>query len=248
MTTTTAARRARTTGRRHIPFRIVAVLIALAFLVVFGVWQSILTPWVTFPDATDHGWTRTPELHRYTDSASAAAMAAVGLGALVLALRPVGRSALVAWVAAMLTVVGMSSGVSVILQQHQGVGGALVQAVATVALTAVPFVLLHPERRLVLRGGASGAAGPTGVARAGLVAIALAGIVLTLGAVARRLTGVVAESPLEDDVLGYVVLGLALILGSSICLTGRAGWRTLAAILGAVSLYGIVGGLSLAFG
>jgi len=245
MTAPTTTRAPRTATRRHVPFRIMALLLALVLLVMFSVWQSILTPWVALPDPTDHGWTRTPELHRHADSAAAVAMAAMGVGAFVAALRPAGRSGLVAWVAAMLAVVGAGSGVSGLLQQHQGLVGALVQGVVTVAVTAVPFVLLHPERRRVLRGGEPGDAGPRGVTRSGLVVLAVAGTALAAGAVVRRVAGVLAENPREDDVMSFVILGLALALGSAICLAGRAGWRPLAMILGGVALYGVVGAVSL---
>lgn len=245
MTATTARRAPRSATRRHVLFRIVAVLLALVLVVMFGVWQSILTPWVALPDPADHGWTRTPELHRHADSAAAVAMAAMGVGALVAALRPAGRSGLVAWVAAMLAVVGVGSGVSVLLQQHQGLVGALVQGVVTVAVTAAPFVLLHPERRRVLRGGEPVDAGPRGVVRSGLVVLAVAGTALAAGAVVRRVAGVLAENPREDDVISFVILGLAMALGSAICLAGRAGWRPLAMILGGVTLYGVVGAVSL---
>ncbi|WP_344293304.1 hypothetical protein, partial [Agromyces neolithicus] len=55
--------------RRYITFRILAVAVALLFVVGFGVWLSILTPWIARGDETDHGWTRTPELHRLADTA-----------------------------------------------------------------------------------------------------------------------------------------------------------------------------------
>ena len=150
---------------RAIPFRVVAVILAATYLVLFGSVQLLLTPWVVLPDVVDHGWTRTPELHRWADSAAAATMAALGAGALLAVWRPLTRSGLVAWVGVLLAVVGLGSGVSVLLQQHTGAAGALLQGVLTAALTAVPFVLLHPQRREVLAGGRRDA-GPAGAARA----------------------------------------------------------------------------------
>ncbi|MFD1505716.1 hypothetical protein FE374_01050 [Georgenia yuyongxinii] len=250
----------RVRARRYLLFRIFAVLVALVFLVLFGVWQSILTPWVLFPDATDHGWVRTAELHRYADAAAAAGMGAAGVGALVAALRPARRSGLVAWVGGTLTIIGLGSIASVLLQQHTGLLGALVQGLVTVAVTAVPLVLLHPERRTVLRGGAAvvgGPAGarasrgtdvPAGAARIGLLALGGAGVVLAVGMLIWRLTGGVFESPREDDVLSFVILGLSVALGSRLCLTGREGWRPLVVILAVVGAYAVVGGLSLALG
>ncbi|KAE8766006.1 hypothetical protein [Georgenia thermotolerans] len=240
--------------RRYLLFRIFAVLVALVFVVLFGVWQSILTPWVVFPDATDHGWVRTPELHRYADAAAAAGMGAAGVGALVAALRPARRSGLVAWVGATLAIIGVGSIASVLLQQHTGLLGALVQGLVTVAVTAAPFVLLHPERRAVLRGGAAvgvgpaGGSGPVGVARIALVVLGGAGVVLALGALVWRLTGGIVESPAEDDVLSFMILGSSVAAGSLLCLTGREGWRALAVILAVVAAYAVTGGLSLALG
>jgi hypothetical protein len=160
--------------------------------------------------------------------------------------RPAGRSALVAWVGATCAVIGVGSVASVLLQQHQGVAGAALQGAATVALTTGPLVLLHPERRRVLRGGAPGETRPSGALRRALIALVVAGAALAVGALLWRLTGGIAESPLEDDVVSYVILGLSVALGGLLCLTGRAGWRPLALILGAVALYGVVGGVSLA--
>ncbi|TRW44516.1 hypothetical protein [Georgenia yuyongxinii] len=235
-------------ARRYVLFRIFAVLVALVFLVLFGVWQSILTPWVLFPDVTDHGWARTPELHRYADAAAAVGMGAAGVGALVAALRPARRAGLVAWVGGTLTIIGLGSIASVLLQQHTGLLGALVQGLVTVAVTAVPFVLLHPERRAVLRGGAAGADVPVGAVRIGLLVLGGAGVVLAVGMLIWRLTGGIFESPREDDVLSFVVLGLSVALGSRLCLTGREGWRPLVVILAVVGAYAVVGALSLALG
>lgn len=233
-------------ARRYLLFRTVAVLVALVFVVLFGVWQSILTPWVSFPDGGDHGWVRTPELHRYADAAAAVAIGAVAAGALLAALRPSRRSGLVAWVGASLTITGAASFAGELVQQHSGLLGALVVGLTTVAFTAVPFVLLHPDRRTALRGGAVGIGRPVGAARIGLVVLGAAGVVLALGMLAWRVSGGTFESPLEDDVVSFMVLGLSVALGSRLCLTGREGWRALAVILAFVATYTVIGGLSVA--
>ena len=229
---------------RAIPFRVVAVLLAATYLVLFGSVQLLLTPWVVLPDVVDHGWTRTPELHRWADSAAAATMAALGAGALLAVWRPLTRSGLVAWVGVLLAVVGLGSGVSVLLQQHTGAAGALLQGVLTAALTAVPFVLLHPQRREVLAGGRRDA-GPAGAARAVLLAVSVAGVALVVGALVWRLTGGVVENPLEDDVLSFVLLGVTLATGGAWAASGREGWRVVAWVTGAVAAYAVVAGASL---
>ncbi|TDE94034.1 hypothetical protein EXU48_11285 [Occultella glacieicola] len=233
---------------RAIPFRIVAVLVAATYLVLFGTYRWLLTPWLLLPDDVDHGWTRTPELHAWADTAAAATLAAIGIGALVAAWKPLRRSALVAWVGVLLTVVGVSSIASVLLQQHTGFGGALLQGALTVALTAVPFVFLHPQRRDVLRGGHAGApdSWPHGALRAGLFALAVAGAALAIGAIVWRVTGSLVENPLEDDVVSFSNLGLTLASGAAIAATGRQGWRSVAVITGAVAAYAVVAAVSLA--
>ena len=161
-------------------FRIVAAATALLLLVAFGTWQSILTPWMDVADSGGHGWVRTPALHRLADSASALLMAAVGVAALFLAIRPTGRSALLAWTAAMLGAIGAAGTVSAAMQGLD-VAGAFLFSVAWLAVLVAPLVLLlHPERTAVLRGGTrSGTLGPPApLARAGLLVLGAAGLSL----------------------------------------------------------------------
>jgi hypothetical protein len=235
-------------SRRYLLFRVVAVLIALVFLLLFGVWQSILTPWVSFSDTADHGWLRTPGMHRYADAAAAAVMGAVGVGAPVAAWRPAHRTGLVAWVGGTLTLFGLGTLAGELVQQHAGVLVAVAEGLVTVALTAVPFVLLHPDCRTVLHGGAVERNVPAGAARIGLAVGAGVGVALALGMLIWRLSGGIFESPLEDDVLSFVLLGLSVALGCRLCLAGREGWRPVAGILAVVGTYAVVGGLSLALG
>ena len=142
-----------------------------------------------------------PGLHRLADSASAVPMAAVGMAALFLAIRPAGRSALLAWTAAMLGAVGAAGTVSAAMQGLD-VAGTLLFSMAWLAVLVAPLVLLHPERTAVLRGGTcsgtrsgtrSGTLGsPAPLARAGLLVPDAAGLSLT----ARRRAVEVERRPL----------------------------------------------------
>ncbi|WP_327044955.1 hypothetical protein OG320_24885 [Microbispora sp. NBC_01189] len=233
--------------RRHIAFRIIVAAIALLLIVGFGVWLSILTPWVSFADTTDHGWTRTPELHRTADTASAAAMGAVGAAGIVLAVLPRRRSALTAWFVAMVAAMGITSLVSSVIQGHDLVG-ATIFALGWLALLVVPTVLLAPDRRSLPAGGVASEDRPRGPLLAALWGLVVAGALIAVGAIVWRLAGGITENPREDDVIGFVLLGLAFALGGAQCLRARESWRTLAIILAAVTAYTVVAGVSLALG
>lgn len=221
-------------------FRVMSALIGLLFIVAFGSWRSILTPWVTTVDTTDHGWTRTPELHRLADSASAATMLTLGVACLMLAARPTGRSGLAAWVLGSLTIIGLGTPFAEVIESGDLVGG-LISAFVMIGAALIIFVVLHPEGRAIIRGGQPDpVAAPTAPVRAALIALAAGGIGVTLTAVAWRLTGGIAESPREDDVVSAVMLGLPWVLGALLCLRARAGWRWLTPLLGASALYAVV--------
>jgi hypothetical protein len=245
--TSPSAPQSPTRVRRHIAFRIIVAAIALLFIVGFGVWQSILTPWVALPDTADHGWTRTPELHRAADTVSAAVMGAVGAAGIVLAVLPRGRSALTAWFVTMVAAMGVTSFVSSAMQ-GQDLGSAAIFAVGWFVLLVMPTVLLAPDRRTLLAGGVASEDRPRGMLLAALWALAAAGALIALGALVWRLAGGIIENPLEDDVIGFVLVGLALALGGGQCLRAREGWRTLAIILAAVAAYLVLAGVSLALG
>lgn len=230
---------------RTIPFRVLAVLWAAMLLVGFGTWLSILTPWLELADTADHGWTRTPELHRLADSAAAVIMVAAAVGALILAVRPAGRSGLGAWTAGTLALFGGLSPVSAQLQGHEPTVST-VTAVVWVGLTALTFLVAYPDRRSVLRGGSSAVEVPGARLRAVLTGGAVLGGALAAGAIVWRVSGGVFESPQEDDVISFVILGASFALGCLLCRSGRAGWRTLAAILAGVLLYAVVGAVSIA--
>lgn len=239
------ATQAPTRPRRHAAFRALAVAVALVFLVGFGVWQSILTPWLTFPDPVDHGWSRTPELHRLADSVSAAVLGSVGVAALALAVRPRGRSGLSSWLLVMLAAMGLSSVGSSWVQGH-GPGDAVVGLVVWSAVVVVPFAYLAPDRRALSRGGVPASGRPGPALRPVLVALAALGALLVVAATAWRLAGGVFEDPREDDVFGLVLLGLGLATGGALCARGGEGWRTLALILAGTTAYVVVAVVSLA--
>jgi hypothetical protein len=233
--------------RRHIAFRIVVAAIALLLIVGFGVWLSILTPWVSLSDPADHGWTRTPELHRAADTASAAVMAAVGAAGIILAVRPRRRSALTAWFVAMVAAMGITSVVSSAIQGHDLVGAAIF-AVGWLALLVVPTVLLMPERHSLRVGGVASQDRPRGILFAALWALVGAGALTVVSAIVWRLAGGIIENPREDDIIGFVLFGLAAAVGGVQCLRAREGWRTLAIILAAVTAYAFLAGVSFALG
>ena len=236
---TTGPAAPRTSRRsRHLPFRGTALLLAALLLGGTGAWRSVLSPWIGPAVAGDHGWVRTPEAHVLADAASSALLAAAGLAAVLAAVRPVGRSGLVAWIAGTLVLVGAGSAASTLLQQHGGLLEALLLAALLVVVSAVPVVATHPERRSVLAGGAPDPERrPARGSRLALAALVTAGAALAAGACAWRLAGGVFEDPREDDVVSFALLGLSAALGAGLCRAGRAGWRPLGFLLGAVVLY-----------
>lgn len=246
----------RTPAFRTTAFRVMAAVIALLLLVGFGVWQSILTPWLTVADSGGHGWERTPELHVLADSASALLMAGVGLAALFLAIRPAGHTVLASWTAAMLGAIGAAGTVSAAIQ-GQDVLSALLFSIAWMAVLVVPFVLLHPERRAVLRGGTAPEhsqgsrathGGPAPLAKAGLLVLGAAGLALATGVVLWRAGGGLFENRLEDDVVGLTLLGLSLALGGFLCVRRRMGWLALGWLLAGMGAYGVAAGITIALG
>lgn len=243
--TTARGDRAPRRTKRAIGFRIVAVLLGVIYLFLFGSLTGLISPWVVLPDTTDHGWLRTPALHRWADSAAGVTMTALGVGALLAAWRPLRTSALASFVGFLLTVVGLSSGISVLLQGHMGPLAALAQAVVIVAVSAVPLVLLHPQRRAVLAGGMPATDGPRSGLRVLFGGLAVAGVLLALGSVVWRMSGGLIESPLEDDVISFVLFGLTIGGAAAVAAAGRAGWRPVAWILVGVLAYAAAATVSL---
>lgn len=222
---------------RYIAFRIVAVAVALTFIVLFGVWQSIFGLWFPVADPVDHGWLRTPELHRIADAAAAALMGAVAVAALVAAIAPARASGLVVWIAGVITVICVGSVFSTLVQGHDVLPTAAITGVVLFVIMVVPLVVTHPERKVILRGGAPDGGRPDTLAVTGLGALALAGLALAVIVGVWRAGGGVFESVQEDDFIGLIMLGVAVVLGALVCLGGRAGWQRLMLLLGGMTLY-----------
>ena len=227
-------------------FRTVAVLIGLLLIVLFGAWQSILAPWVTMIEAVDHGWVRTPELHRLADGASAILMGTTGVAALVVALRPKCQDALMLWSATVLVMLGLAGPVSTVVQGNPVIEG-FVFAVLWFAVLVAPLVLLHPERSQILRGGATdNTSAPSTRAVILLRALGALGLALVVGAAAWRLSGGVFENAKEDDFIGLMLLGMAVVAGCILCLTRRNGWRALAFLLAVIAIYSLIATMTIA--
>ncbi|MDO5754004.1 hypothetical protein [Arthrobacter sp.] len=248
--------------RRHVVFRIAAGLLSLIMLVGFSSWLLLLAPWLVLPNVDGHGWTRTAELHRLADSSSGLLMAAVGVAALLLLIRPQGRPALLTWTVAMTTVMVALAPVSAAIQGNN-ILETLAITVVFIAVLVLPLVLLNPDRRTGRRSidsqtdtdpfaddpsgfGSSHDSGPTPLAKAGLLVLGAAGVALAAGVVLWRMFEDVFENPLEDDVLGLATLGISFALGALLCVRRRTGWLTLTWILAAMTGYAVVAGLSIA--
>lgn len=242
---TTTPSRAR--GIRLVTFRVVMLLVALMHFVAFGAWRAALAPWVTFPDETEHGWDRTPELHRLADGAAGAIFVAITVVALVLAVQPLRRSGLMTWLLAALTVTGAFSWLSAVLQGHDGVPSMVAFSVVWVALVAAVFLWLHPEGHLVLRGGTADSSAPSRTLAMVLYAVAGLSLAAALAAVVWRAAGGVFESPHEDDVLSLAYFGLLWAVGGVLSARARRGWPVLAAVVLLGAVYAVAVSVSLAW-
>jgi hypothetical protein len=234
-----AARTTGTTAPRHLPFRLVCAALAGVFLVAFGIWRAWLTPWVTLADDVDHGWTRTPELHRWADTAAAGFYLVLSAGLLLLVLSPRNRSGVSAWITASLVMMTGLSVVGSLLQQHQGLVGAVLMGLALMAVFVGPLLAAAPDRTAVLRGGRP-AVPPAGGPRLLLLAGTIGWAAVAVAGLAWRLGGGMVESPREDDVLSFLNLGASVALACGIALRGRAGWRVLAWLAAGVTAYALV--------
>lgn len=121
---TITARKTRTPRpvSRHVAYRIVCALIALIVIGGFQAWRGLVAPWLVLPDTTDHGWVRTPELHRLGDVAAGAYFFALATALLILVMRPRGRTVLSVWTIANLAAMALLSSVSVIVQSGDVLG------------------------------------------------------------------------------------------------------------------------------
>ncbi|WP_157155490.1 hypothetical protein [Diaminobutyricimonas sp. LJ205] len=236
--------------RRYVTFRIAAVVAALTFLVLFNALPALLTPWVDFADTTDHGWARTPELHRVADSGAALLMTAVAAASVILAVRPTRNAATTMWLISTLTMIFLMSIGSSAIQGHD-LMVAVITAAILLGVFVVPLALLSPDRRSLLRAGVTQAVGsaaprPSRLVLLGLSCLMAAGPLLGVGVIAWRLSGGVFEAPQEDDVIGLAMLGASVALGAWLCLRAHEGWRALAILLLAMTAYAVAAGVSLA--
>lgn len=246
--TTNTTHRSRRIRWSLVAFRAFAALIAFVCIFVIEVWRKVLIPWIPYveSDPFDFGWNRHAELFLIPDTAAALFQFALGVAALILAVRPLGRSAVVSWLVAgifMIAWAGMFTahfaGTSLVETTIQGM-------VLTVVL-CVPLVLLHPQRRAIVRGGlpAKGT-GPGNLLRFEMAVIGLAGAGLAVGSILWRASGGVFENPREDSVLSLVMFGLVLALGPLLCWLGREGWKTLAYILNGMVAFALIALLTIA--
>ena len=230
---------------RVIAFRIVAGLVAVVFIVLFEAWRAILAPWLALPNSTDHGWERSAELHVPADAASGVLMLSVSAAALLLVVQPFRRSTLIAWAAATLAVICVGMAASTLMQGHDGPAGAILTGFIGLLLFVVPLILLHPDRRAILSGGArSNAPGPTFSLVLGIALMGAVSLVAAMAVVWWRTTGGVFENRLEDDSVSLAMLGVSIALGSALCTRGREGWRALAWLITSIGAYCIVAGLT----
>jgi hypothetical protein len=231
--------------RRYIPFRVVCLLEALVFLVLFGMYRSWLSPWVTVPDDGDHGWTRTAELHRWADSAASIFYLGLIASLVLVALRPQRRTGLAAWAIGLVALMAALSVPSTLMQQHAGLVGALRDAAIMLVVLAGPLLAFAPHRGSVVRGGRSEESALTPRQRLLFAGGALAFAAVAVAAVVWRLAGGTVESPREDDVISFVMFGVA---GSFACwqaLRRREGWRPLSWIALGLAAYAVLGSGSL---
>ncbi len=243
MTITTETRTPRRTSR-HLAFRIVCALIAIVLVGGFQAWRGLIAPWLVLPDATDHEWVRTPELHRLADAAAGAYFLAVGTALVLLLIRPRGRSGLSVWAIVNLAAMALFSSVSIILQSGD-VPAALITAAVSLVIFAGPLIALMPARRDLFRSGRPAADHPTGITRRLLQGATVIGLAIVVGAWAWRLSGGVIENVREDDVVGFTLIGVLIASGAALTLRGREGWRPLAWIVAGVGAYALVAGVSI---
>ncbi len=229
-------------------FRLFAALVAAFFIIVIELWRKILIPWISYAevDTVDYGWDRHAELFLIPDTAAALFQIAFGITALLLLFRPLGRSALVSWMAAGMLMISWAGIFTAYFAGTNLVEGAL-QAVALSAALSLPLVVLHPQRKAIIRGGAPGRGpGPGKLLRYEVAAIGFAGAGVAVGSTLWRISGGVFENPREDSVLSLVMFGLVLALGALLCWQGREGWKSLAYILNGMVAFALIAMLTIA--
>lgn len=232
-------------ARRYVAFRVVCLLEAFVYLVLFGMYRSWLSPWLTIPDSSDHGWTRTAELHRWADSAAAIFFLGLIAALVLVAVQPQGRTGLAAWAMGLTAVTAVLSVPSTLMQQHAGLGGALRDALIMLVVLTGPLLALTPHRGAVLRGGRSASVSLPVRLRPLVIGGAVAFASVAVAALVWRLSGGTVESPREDDVISFAMFGAAGFAGCWQVLRAREGWRPLSWIVVALAAYAAVGSASL---
>ncbi|WP_111719347.1 hypothetical protein [Homoserinimonas sp. OAct 916] len=246
--TTSTAHKSRRFSWSLLAFRFFAALVAALFIILFEEWRKMMLPWTGYPevDSSEFGWPRHHELFLVPDTAAALFQFALGVAALILVIRPLGRSAVVSWLVGGLLMISWAGMFTAHFAGTSLVETTLLGVVMTVVL-CVPLVLLHPHRTAIIGGGLPGkGAGPGNLLRLEVLVIGLAGLGLAVGSIIWRASGGVFENPLEDSVLSLVMFGLVLALGALLCWLGREGWKTLAYILNGIVAFALIALLTIA--
>ncbi len=216
------------THRRTVAFRVVAALLLALVLVLFNGATGLLAPWVVGSDPVDHGYLRTPELHRMADAQAAALMGLLCAGALAGVLRrPLDRPApLLLWATVFggITLAGPLLGDNA--DARDSLATVLIGGAVMLALLVVVPVALYPQPRALLRLRSGRRPHPAVVAVAGLGA---AGLLTWIAAtVAWHAAGGVVENVVEDDWMGALFLGGGLLVALALIVAQQPGWGWLA--------------------
>lgn len=222
---------------RSVAFRAVVVLLITLVVVLFNGAAGLVAPWVVWPDPVDHGYVRTPELHRMADAQASALMVLLCAGALLgIIHRPLERPALLQlWVAvfAGITLTGPLLGDNT--DARDGLVDVMVGAAVTLTLLVVLPALLYPAPRTLLRLPSRQRPHPAVAILAGIGAVGLlAWIVAT---VSWHLSGGVVENVVEDDWMGAVFLGGGLLVALALITVRQPGWGWLAGATVTATVY-----------
>jgi hypothetical protein len=218
-------------------FRVVAVLMAFVFLVLFKGLESMLAPWIVFSDPVDHGWDRTPELHRLGDAYAGALFAILLAGSLISLLwRPREKPALVQFYVVNGAFMALSS---VFFGGYRDSGetlsGIVLGTSVELLVFVTPIVATYPAFRSLFDLSRSGPASRT------LLVLAVPTVVLlcfwVVGVARWHYAGGYIEGPLEEDWMSAVYAGFALVTAIALVLAKRPGWRTLGILVGAMLAY-----------
>lgn len=218
-------------------FRVVAALIVLVFVVLFRGLESMLAPWIVFPDPVDHGWDRTPELHRLGDAYAGGLFVILMAGSLIsLFHRPREKPALMQFYVITGTFIVLSS---VPLGANRDSGenplAALLGTAMELLVLVASVAVAYPAFRALFRFSREGPAGRALLALA-VPAAALLGL-WAFGMARWHYAGGYIEGPLEEDWMSAVYAGFALVAAIALVVAKRPGWRTLAILAGVMLAY-----------